>query len=320
AALFLMFQAEWAVFAAGAGLTALAWRQSPRLGKRAFWACAAGAAAAAGLALWLGFTPSVALAQARYRADARLGGVSVRAWLWNQYDSLSMNFDDANTAAAGALVLAAAATPFAELDMATLLGLVILFAGLAWLTVFRNLAFTHHYAQWYLGPAYVLLAAGALVRLKRRLPGPEVRRWAFIVLAPLLALTLHDSHDFERRILERTFGQAEDLSHIWSRRERVVWDETGASGPWQWWVSPNIVLYTDPVYKARALGIRGARGGEVRLGDVRRFEPGRDVLVTLAKDDAVRFAVRRLERQVGRPLRLEVVDRSPSFVFLEAVR
>lgn len=310
-ALAALLQAEWAVWAAGGGLAWLLWRRQPALGRRAAVGLAAGAAAAVGIALVLGFTPERAAKQALYRAGAQLGDVGFWGWLSGQADYLAFNFGEASVAAFGALLLAAAG---GVRGRGTPLGLVALGAGLAWVGVFRNLSHVHHYAQWYLGIAYVLLAAGALEHLTRAAGVHAARRAAAVALLPLMALSVRAGWKMERDVRGRVFGQAEDIAVLAGLEGRVVFDPAGTSGPRDWWVSPNVALYTDPVWKRRALGLAGARGGAVALDAVESFGAG-DRLVALAAPGAADEAARRLAGRAGAST-LVVAERSPSFVYL----
>lgn len=313
-ALGALANAEWAVWAAGAGVTALVWREDGSLGRRAAVGFVVGAAFAVLVALWLGFTPQAAAKQALYRAGAQMEGVGFVGWLSRQAGFLTFNFGPAAVAAAVALLAAAAA---GIRGTATAYGLVALAAGMAWVVVFRNLSHVHHYAQWYLGMGFVLVAAGALEHLRRtRGPGPA-RFAAGVALVPLLAFSVRAEGVMAADIWPRLFGTPEDVAVLTFMKERVVFDMEGTSGPRDWWLSPNVVLYGDPVWKRRALGLMDARGGVVPMEQAADFDPRRDRLVALNEPGAAEEAVRRLGARAGAaPLR--IVERSPTFVYLGA--
>lgn len=316
-AFFLIFQAEWAIYAIGAGLWLHLFLTRPRRDRRFLgWVLAVGASSVV-LNVWilyrLGFDWGAMHSQALYRMNAGMAAVAPMGWLRKQLEFAGMNFSPINVVLLACLALWQARRPFrAGRTPLLAFGAITLLAALAWIGLFRNLSYVHHYHQWYLGPAFILLLAGSLDEFSRR---PKQRSAALALLVPLLAASAYGSLRLEALIHDGDFAAPKDIVAIRDQTKRLVVPSDGAGGPRDWWISPHIKLYSDPHYKSWVSGVprERIRGGFVLIEDLRKIDPLTDSIVTL-KD---RQAVERTSAQL-RPFgvrRLIFQSESPTFAF-----
>ncbi len=318
ATFFLLFQAEWGVYAIGAGLWLWLWTTRPKRDRSYLTRLAATGAASALINVWilckLGFDADAARRQALYRMSAGLEGVSAGAWLSRQLGFLDLNFAWPNALALAGLLGWSAWRSSRDYWKRPLpaFGLMTTAAALAWVVCFRNLSWVHHYHQWYLGLGYVLLLAAALERMRKS-------RAALALLVPLLAASAYGARRLEAMIHDGDFASAADVAAIRDWKGRLIVPSDGSAGPRDWWISPNVALYADPHYKAWLLGGDRAaiRGGWTPLEDVRAVEPAADLVVTLHDRAAAAKAAGGL-RRLG-VARLAFAFQSPRFAFWRPV-
>jgi hypothetical protein len=318
AAFFLLFQAEWAVYAIGAGLWIYLFFTRPKKDRRFLGGVLAAGAASVLLNVWilyhLGFDWHAMHSQALYRMSAGMAAVAPIGWFRRQLGFAGMNFSPVNMVLLAALVLwqAAHLRRAARVPLLVFGGISML-AALAWITVFRNLSYVHHYHQWYLGLAFVLILAGSLEEFQHRWKWSGVKpQWAALaLLVPLLGASAFGSLRLESDIQEGDFAAPEDIVAIRDQTKRLVVASDGSGGPKDWWISPHIKLYSDPHYKSWVSGIprAGIRGGIVLIEDLKKIDPASDMVVTLksrqaaaqARDQLKPFGVRRLIFQFESP-------------------
>gem|GEM_PF-5623014 len=321
AAFFLLFQAEWAVYAVGVGLWAYLFSTRPREDRRFLYGLLAVGVVSMLLNVWilyhLGFSGKVAQSQALYRMNKDMSALTLLGWMKSQWGFLGMNFSRTGMALLAVLVLGwcAGARRFLRTPLAALGG-ISLFSGLAWITVFRNLSFSHHYHQWYIGLGYVLLLAGTLEAFRSR--WIDSRAWRLRIVLGLLflmAVSAWESFRLEALIQEGNFAAPEDIAAVQDENSRLIVASDGASGPMQWWIRPPIWLYSDPHYKSLRTGIPRSEitGGVVLIEQLKKIDRRTDVVVTLREPQAVSSVAGRLRRFGVR--RLALRRESPAFAF-----
>ena len=323
AGFFLLFQTDWCAFLPGLGLLAYAFYSRRREGWDGLWIRAAALAvvsAAGGFVLLslLGFPLSAMRERFVYWTGAKIAGIPFGSWLGTQLGYLDMNFSALNAVLLVLLAAVSLRRREGGRHPLTAAGWSCLAGSLLWTACLRAHSHVHHYAQWFLGPAYLLLLGG-LYAEARPLPRPELRRTAALALTVFaLAAALHGSRRLETIIQGEDFAAPEDMAAIRVRTERLVAVSDGASGPREWWTSPNIALYTDPYYKARVLGIprSSIRGGFAFAGELSSLSPNTDLVVALNMPGAVRRVRQTLRNRFG-VRGLKPVAQSPEFVFLE---
>lgn len=309
-ALFFLVQAGWAGHLLAAALLGWMWLTRHSQRKASTLACAGSVVLNAAILAGMGFGAAEMKRQALFRsAGPTATGApppTWSAWLARQVDFLGLNYGWVNVLG---MVAAAALLPLAS-GPAAAGAAALLLVGVLWPALFRSLAQTHHYAQWYLGPGYALALAAVWPRLKRR--------GASLALCALVAAALPAASSLERLIHDEQFAEAADVRALAAEPRRVLASET-YSGPKQWWVSPVVQFYTDPVYKRRVLKLPAdhVRGGFALFETVERFDPETDTVVVAAAPGPVAAAKAAALKRFR--VTLHVASRSPAFAFLTAV-
>jgi hypothetical protein len=246
------------------------------------------------------------------RASSGLEEVSPADWLERQRLYVAQHFGVAQLLLTGTALLHALGSRRPLANSQLVFGWIPIAANLAWMALFRNHVYFHAFLQWYLVPGGVLLAAGSLRRLRPGLAGRGRAVRAGLALAALLVLaeTTHAARALHQRLAHSARGKPEDIAAIRGLDRRLVVFSDDLSGPFDWWQSIVIQLYTDPIARG------WAHPGAVWVGDAGAFDPERDLLVALNDPTQIARVVRYCRRYHGVG-RAKPLIQTPNFAFLE---
>lgn len=260
----------------------------------------------------LGFDLQEMRSAGESRVMEGIATVGVKNWFLRQVSFLNKNFGETNLALFLMGVTYLCLRRKRSANILIFGSLTLIFSTLCYVGIFMNLSLIHHFLQWSLGPAYVLLLGGILVDLPAGLlERREVRVLTLAVLVPVLIVTALGGYRLDRSIRSSTFGSPSDLEAIRVFRQRLVVFSDGRSGPVDWWFTPVIDLARDPVFQD------GRVRGPVRTLDrVASIDAERDLVVVLNTESALNSFRKTLREKFGAG-KVRVLGRSRSFSFFQ---